>query len=480
MRIATTAVATFALLSATHAFIPSTTYAPIRITQIYAEDITGTVKWYNELRGFGFIEVDDGGPDMYVHATGLTFDGPLVDGERVSFATEIDRRTNKPKAVNVYREAPVEVVDSEPVEKPVVEAAVSSEEPVAVAEPVEEVVPAIAAEEVVEKANINIEELQAKEAFQRLLLQAKLAEDQKCRQKIKSIEAEKTQRALLEAQLSMNSKRSRNGKQVIDEAAIAAARKMAVDAEKFQLEVPSEELVAVAEPIEVVVPIIAAEEVVQKANINIEELQAKEAFQRLLLQAKLAEDQKCRQKIKSIEAEKTQRALLEAQLSMNSKRSRNGKQVIDEAAIAAARKKAVDAELFQQSLLAEKFKNDKIINQQKKAAAEEAARIEAEKAAEEARLAEVARLAKEADEKRIAEEKAAAEAARLAREKEEAVAKELGYSSFENMMTRQQPKSKEEEAALAQKYGAIENVGERAYAILKDLGAVEETVEPQV
>jgi len=278
----------------------------------------------------------------------------------------------------------------------------------------------------------------------------------------------------------MNSKRSRNGKQVIDEAAIAAARKMAVDAEKFQLEVPSEELVAVAEPIEVVVPIIAAEEVVQKANINIEELQAKEAFQRLLLQAKLAEDQKCRQKIKSIEAEKTQRALLEAQLSMNSKRSRNGKQVIDEAAIAAARKKAVDAELFQQSLLAEKFKNDKIINQQKKAAAEEAARIEAEKAAEEARLAEVARLAKEADEKRIAEEKAAAEAARLAREKEEAVAKELGYSSFENMMTRQQPKSKEEEAALAQKYGAIENVGERAYAILKDLGAVEETVEPQV
>ena len=66
-------------------------------------DIAGKVKWYNAERGFGFIEVDDGGPDMYVHATGLTCDGPLLENERVSFVTEIDRRTNKPKAINVVR-----------------------------------------------------------------------------------------------------------------------------------------------------------------------------------------------------------------------------------------------------------------------------------------------------------------------------------------------------------------------------------------
>ena len=71
-------------------------------------DVAGTVKWYNAERGFGFIEVDDGGPDMYVHATGLTCDGPLVENERVSFATEIDRRTNKPKAVNVVRSTSID------------------------------------------------------------------------------------------------------------------------------------------------------------------------------------------------------------------------------------------------------------------------------------------------------------------------------------------------------------------------------------
>lgn len=84
-----------------------------------ATDIAGTVKWYNAERGFGFIEVDDGGPDMYVHATGLTFDGPLEDGERVSFVTEMDKRTNKPKAVNVIRtdvEAPAAVEETPAVE----------------------------------------------------------------------------------------------------------------------------------------------------------------------------------------------------------------------------------------------------------------------------------------------------------------------------------------------------------------------------
>jgi len=46
---------------------------------------------------------------MYVHATGLTFDGPLVENERVSFISEFDKRTNKPKAVNVSRTTTAEV-----------------------------------------------------------------------------------------------------------------------------------------------------------------------------------------------------------------------------------------------------------------------------------------------------------------------------------------------------------------------------------
>lgn len=40
---------------------------------------------------------------MYVHATGLSCDGPLIEHERVSFVTQMDTRTNKPKAINVVR-----------------------------------------------------------------------------------------------------------------------------------------------------------------------------------------------------------------------------------------------------------------------------------------------------------------------------------------------------------------------------------------
>ena len=91
---------------------------------VATETATGAVKWYNIERGFGFIEVDGGGPDMYVHATGLTFEGPLLDDDRVSFTTEIDPRTNKPKAVNVARtdsDAPAAEVEAEPAVESMVE-----------------------------------------------------------------------------------------------------------------------------------------------------------------------------------------------------------------------------------------------------------------------------------------------------------------------------------------------------------------------
>lgn len=59
--------------------------------------ITGTVKFYNDQKGFGFIQPDDGGKDVFVHATALERAGirGLVEGQKVSFDTEPDRRTGK-------------------------------------------------------------------------------------------------------------------------------------------------------------------------------------------------------------------------------------------------------------------------------------------------------------------------------------------------------------------------------------------------
>jgi CspA family cold shock protein len=58
---------------------------------------TGTVKFYNEQKGFGFIQPDDGGKDVFVHATALERAGMtgLSEGQKVSFDTEEDRRSGK-------------------------------------------------------------------------------------------------------------------------------------------------------------------------------------------------------------------------------------------------------------------------------------------------------------------------------------------------------------------------------------------------
>lgn len=57
----------------------------------------GTVKFYNGQKGFGFIAPDEGGNDVFVHATALERADirGLVDGQRVSFETEKDSRTGK-------------------------------------------------------------------------------------------------------------------------------------------------------------------------------------------------------------------------------------------------------------------------------------------------------------------------------------------------------------------------------------------------
>jgi cold shock protein len=64
---------------------------------------TGTVKWYNEQKGYGFIQPDDGGKDVFVHATALERAGMrgLAEGQKVSYDVEADRRTGKESATNL-------------------------------------------------------------------------------------------------------------------------------------------------------------------------------------------------------------------------------------------------------------------------------------------------------------------------------------------------------------------------------------------
>ena len=64
---------------------------------------SGTVKFFNASKGFGFIQPDDGGPDVFVHATALERAGvrDLHEGDQVSFEVEEDRRSGKESATNL-------------------------------------------------------------------------------------------------------------------------------------------------------------------------------------------------------------------------------------------------------------------------------------------------------------------------------------------------------------------------------------------
>jgi len=64
---------------------------------------TGTVKWYNDQKGYGFIQPDNGGKDVFVHATALERAGMrgLAEGQKVSYDVEADRRTGKESATNL-------------------------------------------------------------------------------------------------------------------------------------------------------------------------------------------------------------------------------------------------------------------------------------------------------------------------------------------------------------------------------------------
>ncbi|TAL32142.1 cold-shock protein [Phenylobacterium sp.] len=61
---------------------------------------TGTVKWFNGTKGFGFIQPDDGGADVFVHISAVERAGMngLNEGQKVSFELERDKRSGKMSA----------------------------------------------------------------------------------------------------------------------------------------------------------------------------------------------------------------------------------------------------------------------------------------------------------------------------------------------------------------------------------------------
>lgn len=64
----------------------------------------GTVKWFNEEKGFGFISNDDGSGDVFVHFSAIQTDGfkTLAEGQKVSYDTETDpKNSSKLRAINV-------------------------------------------------------------------------------------------------------------------------------------------------------------------------------------------------------------------------------------------------------------------------------------------------------------------------------------------------------------------------------------------
>ena len=64
---------------------------------------TGTVKWFNEQKGYGFITPDQGGKDVFVHISAVERSGmrSLVEGQKVSYEVQGDRRTGKEGATNL-------------------------------------------------------------------------------------------------------------------------------------------------------------------------------------------------------------------------------------------------------------------------------------------------------------------------------------------------------------------------------------------
>lgn len=68
---------------------------------------TGTVKWFNETKGYGFIQPDDGGNDVFVHITAVEKSGMrgLKEGQKISFELETNEQSGKTSATNLQEAA---------------------------------------------------------------------------------------------------------------------------------------------------------------------------------------------------------------------------------------------------------------------------------------------------------------------------------------------------------------------------------------
>lgn len=64
---------------------------------------TGVVKWFNNVKGFGFITIDDGGADVFVHYSGINGSGfrKLTEGDRVRFVVTCGQKGDEARAVEV-------------------------------------------------------------------------------------------------------------------------------------------------------------------------------------------------------------------------------------------------------------------------------------------------------------------------------------------------------------------------------------------
>jgi cold shock protein len=71
----------------------------------HVERLKGTVKWFNNAKGYGFIGRDDGSPDVFVHYSAITSEGykSLQEGDKVEF--EITQGQKGPQAANVSKSA---------------------------------------------------------------------------------------------------------------------------------------------------------------------------------------------------------------------------------------------------------------------------------------------------------------------------------------------------------------------------------------
>ncbi len=71
------------------------------------DSATGTVKWFNDQKGFGFIAPDNGGTDVFVHISAVEKAGmrTLTEGQKISFDLQRDPKKGKDSAANLQAAA---------------------------------------------------------------------------------------------------------------------------------------------------------------------------------------------------------------------------------------------------------------------------------------------------------------------------------------------------------------------------------------